>query len=173
MVTMNWLLPETVDPVLNFSLQMLDHILVGLPGSPLRRALIESELGEDLIGAGLENELRQLYYSIGLQGVKPEDFFITNCPNNGENVACRLPAALVGDFYTYAFSASVTGVTWEFSELPDWLKKGTTGANGYIAGKPEECTTDEFLVTAKKGASSVTRKASITITGTVEQCKTN
>lgn len=108
-----------------------------------------------------------------VRGVKPEDFFITNCPNNGVNVACRLPAALVGDFYTYAFSASVTGVTWEFSELPDWLKKGTTGANGYIAGKPEECTTDEFLVTAKKGASSVTRKASITITGTVEQCKTN
>lgn len=55
--------------------------------------------------------------------MKPEDFFITNCPNNGVNVACRLPAALVGDFYTYAFSASVTGVTWEFSELPDWLKK--------------------------------------------------
>ena len=105
-----------------------------------------------------------------VRGVKPEDFFITNCPNNGVNVACRLPAALVGDFYTYAFSASVTGVTWEFSELPDWLKKGTTGANGYIAGKPEECTTDEFLVTAKKGASSVTRKASITITGTDKQC---
>lgn len=33
MVTVNWLLPETTDPVLNFSLQMLDHILVGLPGS--------------------------------------------------------------------------------------------------------------------------------------------
>ena len=74
MVTMNWLLPETVDPVLNFSLQMLDHILVGLPGSPLRRALIESELGEDLIGSGLENELRQMYYSIGMQGVNPENF---------------------------------------------------------------------------------------------------
>ncbi len=74
MVTVNWLLPETTDPVLNFSLQMLDHILVGLPGSPLRRALIESELGEDLTGAGLENELRQMYYSIGMQGVKPENF---------------------------------------------------------------------------------------------------
>ncbi len=74
MITVNWLLPETTDPVLNFSLQMLDHILVGLPGSPLRRALIESELGEDLIGAGLENELRQMYYSIGMQGVKPENF---------------------------------------------------------------------------------------------------
>ena len=98
-----------------------------------------------------------------VRGVKPEDFFITNCPNNGVNVACRLPAALVGDFYTYAFSASVTGVTWEFSELPDWLKKGTTGANGYIAGKPEECTVDEFLVTARKGDSSVTRKARIVI----------
>ncbi len=74
MVTMNWLLPDTTVPVLNFSLQMLDHLLVGLPGSPLRRALIESGLGEDLTGAGLENELRQMYYSVGMQGVKPENF---------------------------------------------------------------------------------------------------
>ena len=34
MVTVNWLLPETTDPVLNFSLQMLDHILIGLPDYP-------------------------------------------------------------------------------------------------------------------------------------------
>lgn len=73
MMTMNWLLPETTNVSENFAFQMLDHILTGLPGSPLRRALIESGLGEDIAGGGLENELRQMYYSIGLRGVKEAD----------------------------------------------------------------------------------------------------
>ncbi|MFV0423418.1 insulinase family protein [Oleidesulfovibrio sp.] len=73
MMTINWLMPETSDAELNFAMQMLDHILVGLPASPLRKALIESGLGEDLAGGGLENELRQLFFSTGLKGINPAD----------------------------------------------------------------------------------------------------
>ncbi len=73
MLTMNWRLPQTIEVEDNFAFQMLDHILTGLPGSPLRRALIESGLGEDITGGGLENELREMYYSIGLRGVEEEN----------------------------------------------------------------------------------------------------
>ena len=73
MLTMNWRLPQTTSVEENFAFQMLDHILTGLPGSPLRRALIESGLGEDITGGGLENELREMYYSIGLRGVAEEN----------------------------------------------------------------------------------------------------
>lgn len=73
MLTMNWKLPETTGVEENFALQMLDHILIGLPGSPLRRALIESGLGEDITGHGLENELREMFFSIGLRGVNGEN----------------------------------------------------------------------------------------------------
>lgn len=73
MITMNWLLPQTTCVEDNFAFQMLEHILLGLPGSPLRRALIESGLGEDITGQGLENELRQMYFSVGLRGVKEQD----------------------------------------------------------------------------------------------------
>lgn len=77
MVTMNWLLGETAGSKeaieRNFALQMLEHILLGLPGSPLRRALIESGLGEDVTGCGLESELRQMYFSVGLKGIAPYD----------------------------------------------------------------------------------------------------
>ncbi len=73
MLTVNWLLPETVEVELNFAFQMLEQILVGLPGSPLRKALIESGLGEDVVGAGLETELRQMYFSTGLKGIRTED----------------------------------------------------------------------------------------------------
>ncbi len=72
MLTMNWKLAETTRVEENFELQMLDHILIGLPGSPLRRALIESGLGDDITGHGLENELREMFFSIGLRGVRAE-----------------------------------------------------------------------------------------------------
>jgi Zn-dependent M16 (insulinase) family peptidase len=70
MMTLNWLLPETPDPVTNFSLRMLEYILLGMPASPLRKALIDSGLGEALAGEGLGTELRQLYFSTGLKGIQ-------------------------------------------------------------------------------------------------------
>ncbi|MBU1002281.1 MAG: insulinase family protein [Proteobacteria bacterium] len=73
MFTCNWLLPATVDRELNLALEMLEHMLIGLPSSPLRLGLMESGLGDDLAGVGLEDELRQLFFSIGLKGIEPDD----------------------------------------------------------------------------------------------------
>ncbi len=73
MITINWLLTETTDPELNFALQALQYILLGMPGSPLRKALIDSGLGDDIAGVGLESELRQMYFSTGLKGIHIED----------------------------------------------------------------------------------------------------
>jgi presequence protease len=72
MITLNWLLPETSQKDLNLALHILAYILLGMPGSPLRKALIESNLGEDLVGAGLESDLKQMFFSIGLKGVDLE-----------------------------------------------------------------------------------------------------
>ena len=69
--TVNWLLGERGDVHEALLMEMLEHILEGLPGSPLRRALIASGLGEDTTGCGLETDLRQMYYSTGLKGVEP------------------------------------------------------------------------------------------------------
>lgn len=71
--TVSWLLCETADVTAALTLEMLEHILEGLPGSPLRKALIESGLGEDMTGVGLETDLRQMYYSVGLKGLEPGD----------------------------------------------------------------------------------------------------
>jgi presequence protease len=73
MLTVNWLLGETTDPEVNFALQVLKYILLGMPGSPLRKALIDSGLGDDIAGVGLESELRQMYFSAGLKGIHVED----------------------------------------------------------------------------------------------------
>ncbi|MGC8490889.1 MAG: insulinase family protein [Syntrophobacteraceae bacterium] len=73
MLTVNWLLPEASNKDINLAFQVLEYALIGMPGSPLRRALIESRLGEDLAGTGLETELRQLYFSTGLKGILAEN----------------------------------------------------------------------------------------------------
>lgn len=70
LVTVNWLLPADLDTDTRRMLRILEHVLLGMPGSPLRRTLIESGLGEDLTGAGLETELIQPYLSVGLKGVQ-------------------------------------------------------------------------------------------------------
>ncbi len=72
-LTVNWLLPEGNVPELVLSLGILDHILLGTPASPLRKALIESGLGEDLVGRGLMDDMRQMAFSTGMRGINPGD----------------------------------------------------------------------------------------------------
>ncbi len=69
LVSVNWLLPEGDEAELALALVILDHILTGTPAAPLRKALIDSGLGEDLVGRGLENGARQMFFSTGLKGV--------------------------------------------------------------------------------------------------------
>jgi presequence protease len=73
MITVNWILAETTDVETNFALHVLTYILLGMPGSPLRKALIDSGLGEDLAGDGLGSELRQMTFSTGLKGINTKD----------------------------------------------------------------------------------------------------
>ncbi len=73
MFTINWLLSETADANLNLALHVLEHILIGLPSSPLKKALMDSGLGDDLAGVGLEADMRQMFFSIGLKGMHPSN----------------------------------------------------------------------------------------------------
>lgn len=72
-MTVNWLLDPMEDMLVRMSLQMVGYILVGMLASPLRKALIESGLGEDLVGGGMASGLRQAYFSTGLKGIARDD----------------------------------------------------------------------------------------------------
>jgi len=72
MTMVNWLLPEAGDPDSALGLSVLEHILIGTPASPLRKALIDSGLGEDIAG-GLTLESRQMFFSTGLKGIQLEN----------------------------------------------------------------------------------------------------
>ncbi len=69
MCTVNFGLPDTQSPDLSLAFEVLEHVLIGLPSSPLRKALVDSGLGEDLTGGGLETDLRQMAFSVGLKGL--------------------------------------------------------------------------------------------------------
>ena len=72
-VASNWVLGEQTDPEETLGLSILSHILVGTSASPLRKVLIDSGYGEDLVGGGLDSNIRQLVFSTGLKGVQEEN----------------------------------------------------------------------------------------------------
>lgn len=72
-VQLNWMLPEATDFELRMALSILSYALVSTPASPLRKALVDSGLGEQVIGGGLSTQLRQMVFGVGLKGVAPED----------------------------------------------------------------------------------------------------
>ncbi|MFP4364422.1 MAG: insulinase family protein [Spirochaetia bacterium] len=72
-VMLNWLSSEITDAVKLLSMEILEEALIGHSGSPLEKALRDSELGEDLSPiSGLETELKELVFSVGLRGTDPE-----------------------------------------------------------------------------------------------------
>lgn len=71
--TVTWMLDTPQDIEQLFMLQVLDHVLLGTPASPLRKALIDSGLGEDVAGGGLQDDMRQYIFGTGLRGIKPHD----------------------------------------------------------------------------------------------------
>ena len=72
-LTVNWLLDEITEPETIFGLHIFSYILTATSASPLRKALIDSGLGEDLTGGGLSSHMRQMSYSTGLKGVAKEN----------------------------------------------------------------------------------------------------
>ncbi|CAA0807546.1 Presequence protease 2-chloroplastic/mitochondrial [Striga hermonthica] len=74
MVCLNWLLSEEpLDLETELALGFLDDLLLGTPSSPLTKILLESRLGDAIVGGGLEDELLQPVFSIGLEGVSDDD----------------------------------------------------------------------------------------------------
>lgn len=73
-VALSWLTCSITDPLEVLSLQLINLILLGHAGAPMRKKLLESKLGKALADTtGFEDEIREPYFSIGLQGVKEKD----------------------------------------------------------------------------------------------------
>ena len=68
-VNVAWMLAENLDGETVTLLEIAAGALVGSAAGPLRKALIDSGLGEDLSSAtGMERDLRQVAFAVGLRG---------------------------------------------------------------------------------------------------------
>ncbi|MFP4240580.1 MAG: insulinase family protein [Chitinispirillaceae bacterium] len=68
-----WVFGDSTDPVATFAGSILSHYLLGTESSPLKRALIDSGLGEDLDDmSGFDGELVQSIFAAGLRKTRPE-----------------------------------------------------------------------------------------------------
>lgn len=68
LVAVSWVLPEVVEAERALAFHILTYLLAGTPAAPLRKALIDSGLGEGLVGGDLDVHYRQMLFSVGLKG---------------------------------------------------------------------------------------------------------
>jgi len=73
-VLLGWMTTFVGNAVEMLGLAVLERVLLANAASPLRKALIESKLGEALAdGTGFEGDFREAVFAAGLKGVNPED----------------------------------------------------------------------------------------------------
>ncbi|KAF3937629.1 hypothetical protein ABW19_dt0207093 [Dactylella cylindrospora] len=72
--SLSWITPDTSDVLESFSLQVLSSLLLDGYGSPLYKALIESNLGAEYSpNTGYDGSYKKGIFSIGLQNVKADN----------------------------------------------------------------------------------------------------
>jgi len=75
MVQTGWLTCPISDNFHRLGLTLLSILLLGDSAAPLHKALIDSQLGENICpGSGYQDESRETYFAAGLQGTNPEHF---------------------------------------------------------------------------------------------------
>jgi len=72
-VNLAWMTVENTDAETAMILAIVSDLLVGSAAAPLRKALIDSGLGEDLSPVtGLERDLKQIAFAVGLRGTEAD-----------------------------------------------------------------------------------------------------
>jgi hypothetical protein len=74
MVNLAWMLAENKDYEIALLLEIVSALLLSSAASPLRKALIDSGIGEDLTPvSGMESDLKQIMFCVGLRNVQSND----------------------------------------------------------------------------------------------------
>eukprot|EP00922_Rhytidocystis_sp_ex-Travisia-forbesii_P070910 GHVS01105845.1.p1 GENE.GHVS01105845.1~~GHVS01105845.1.p1 ORF type:complete len:1175 (-),score=205.73 GHVS01105845.1:250-3492(-) len=96
-------------------LTVLQQILLGTTSSPLYKKLIESGIGSQVIGGGIQDDLAQSVFSVGLKGIKQRE----GADVDVENVvlACLKDCADNGGITADAVAAAVNTVEFSLREF--------------------------------------------------------
>ncbi|KAH7277479.1 hypothetical protein KP509_39G053600 [Ceratopteris richardii] len=116
-VCVNWVLADTpLDMEAELAIGFLDHLMLGTPAAPLRKALLESGFGEAIVGGGVDDDLLQPQFSLGLKNVSEENVLKVE-----ELIMAKLKELVDVGFTSKALEASMN--TIEFS-----LRENNTGS---------------------------------------------
>src|SRR5690606_30039589 len=135
MISVNWMLDPVEDPQQMLALGVLEQILVGNSAAPLRKALIDSGLGEGLTGSGLAEDLKQPYFTVGLKGIdaadadKVEALILTTLEQLSEEGIDRLTVEAAINSIEFALRENNTGsfprgIAVMFRAMRSWLHGG-------------------------------------------------
>ncbi|TFH35052.1 MAG: peptidase M16 [Anaerolineales bacterium] len=137
MFGVSWLLPVNDHPENALTVSLLAHILMATPASPLRKALTDSGLGEEVYGTGYGGDLQlfdfinQMTFTSGLKGVAmeaAEDVETIILSTLGELVAKGIdPKTLQASFNSVEFQLREAnygglprGIMYMFGALSTW-----------------------------------------------------
>ena len=70
-LSLNTVVGTDTDPILYVAFQILDYTLISAPGAPLKQALIDAHIGQDIMG-GYENGILQPYFSVVAKNANKE-----------------------------------------------------------------------------------------------------
>lgn len=71
-VCLTFLTNDVTEAIRSLSMNVLEYYLLGNAASPLRKALIDSKLGEELAPSGYADYQRDTFFTVGLKGTEPD-----------------------------------------------------------------------------------------------------
>ncbi|NET78406.1 insulinase family protein [Okeania sp. SIO1F9] len=71
-IMLKWLVGDSTNSDEWVALDILSRILLGNEGAPLKKAIVESQIGQDLLRSGVDSVGKETTFHIGIQGSEPD-----------------------------------------------------------------------------------------------------
>ena len=125
---------DALDSKSNLALDILDYALLSSPGAPLKQALIDAGIGEDIFG-GFQDGIKQPYFSVTAKGTDKKDKkkFLEIIEGTLKKLAKEgldkktLLAAINHDEFQYReadYGRTPKGLVYSLTSLDTWLYGG-------------------------------------------------
>ncbi len=119
---LSWLLGESENPDLNTELSLVVDILLGSPGSPLYKAIINSGFGRDLSSeSGMSDSFRELIFSVGIDGTAEKDL-----KKIEQYIVSALKSIVEKGLDPVEIEAAIRRKEFQLQELPSGMPLGYT-----------------------------------------------
>ena len=133
-LSVNTVIGDGLDPLLYLAFQILEYVLIDAPGAPLKKALVDAGIGQDIMG-GYENGILQPYFSVIAKDADKEQLgeFLAVVKGTLRKLADQgfnLKSLLAGiNYYEFRYreadyGTAPKGLMYGLQSLDSWLYDG-------------------------------------------------